>query len=170
MSAPAKSLSAPQLKAIMATVAEPFAKALATFVCQCYERSPEMVLETLKSPLSTGASPADPRITAWKTQLEAKARELASAWPDGEPPMGKPLNWKTPEDAIAWRIRMAIDQKGWSQADLAKRLKVSESTVSRMLRWPGKVKTAQWRRVCEIVGVDDASLLRTTSGTRTSIR
>ena len=59
-----------------------------------------------------------------------------------------------PIPLVAARIREVLAERGMTQSDLAKRLEVNASVVSRVLSRPDRAKVATLRRIAEVLDIE----------------
>jgi len=153
-----------RVQQLVDSLGPPFAKALAVFVEELsrHEQSPTSV-DAAPSGSSGGvfsALPARPLPESWddlseaaRRELEAEIRRNNALLAAGELEAVE-FTEDSPAIAAANRLRRVARAKGVSQKELAERLGVSASSVSKVFRNPDRSKVATLRKIADALGVE----------------
>lgn len=128
--------------------AEPFAKALAVFVRELERERPTIGH-------SPELSSEDPELVISLDQRPAAAKAVADA--RRRLKEGRLETWPlatTVERQAGNRLRHLLEQKGMTQADLARKLGVSPAVVNRVLKRPDRSMVATLRRIAVALHAD----------------
>ena len=131
---------------IMSEFARPFARALAVFVDELTRRQDGPITS------SREVYPADVEELD-QQELEAEFAQVDKMASEGTLETLE-LTERTLPELITFRIRAALEAKGWSQARLAEEIGVSATVISRVLKQPDRSRVATLHRIASVLGID----------------
>jgi DNA-binding XRE family transcriptional regulator len=148
-----------EMERLLSRFGEPFARALAVFVEEL----------SRSNALASGVSASDPSAAGYvqenlpgswdelpgelRTELEAEIRSNNEGLATGELE-AMPFTADSPRVAAANRLRQVAESKGITQKELARRLEVSPSVISKVFKEPDRSTLRTLKRIANALGVD----------------
>lgn len=161
------------VQVLMTSCAQPFAKALATFISELLRQDPAQLAALVSQIRSADSLPAGHRSGSSEEGLPASWEELPEALRkavESEIQQNNKLLAAgklecmefggNPSATIAAnRLQQMMDRKEVTQKELARRLDVSPSFINKVFKQPDRSKVATLRRIAEALEVDLAEIL-----------
>ncbi len=150
-----------ETRQLMESFGQPFAKALATFVAELRRREANGV----EHPADHTGATEDRLPRSWedlpiamRQAAEAEIRENEVQLAEGRI-SSMEFTEDSPAVAAANRLRRTAERKGVSQRELARKLNVSPSVISKVFQNPDRSKVATLRRIAAALQVELAEIV-----------